>query len=145
MHFGEIKRIDVKTFGLLQNVLFEKYWFLLSSSSFRFGPFQVIFCCFRPKAANPLARNLPKSGLSGSARQTSPASQDDFWWHMDQYFFNNHIFILVCIKICITSTPNLCFNGCNKVSCINRGLACLLFPVFQAFSHFTDLLKTQSF
>lgn len=41
MHFREIKRVDVKTFGLIQDVLFGKCWFLLTASPFRFVPFQV--------------------------------------------------------------------------------------------------------
>lgn len=87
VYLREIKRIDIKTFSLVQNVLFKKYWFLLSSSNLRFGSFQLAFCYFRPKAANPLARNLHNSALLVSARQTSVGSQDDFWWHMDQYIY----------------------------------------------------------
>lgn len=52
----------------------------------------------------------------------------------------------MCIKICISSTSNPCFNGYNKVSCINTGLACLLFSSLPGlFTHFTHVLKTFSF
>lgn len=122
MHLREIKRIDITTLGLGQNVLFEKYWFLLHSSNLRFGSFQLTFAVSDIKAANPLARNLHKS-VARPTSMGSPTSIGGTW----TIFFNSRVFILMCIKICMTSTSNPCFNGYNKISYINTGLACLLF------------------
>lgn len=95
MCLREMERIDIKTFHLVQNVLSEKYCFLLSSSNLRFGSFQLTFCYFRPKAANPMAMNLHNPALPVSAMQPSVGSPDDFWWHMSLYIF--FLILIVCI------------------------------------------------
>ena len=52
----------------------------------------------------------------------------------------------MCVKICISSTSNPGFNGYNKVSCVNTGLASLLLSSLPGlFTHFTHVLKTFSF
>lgn len=39
---------------------------------------------------------------------------------------------------------DLCFNGCNKVSCVNAGLASLLLPLFPAFPPIINVLRIHS-
>ena len=113
----------------------EVNWCLLRSSSLWFESYHLIFWSFRPK----LQTFWPGICISQSSlwAPSGPLLVHEMifggTWTNIFFYFNSHVFILMCVKICISSTSNPCFNGYNKVSCINTALACLLFSSLPAF------------
>lgn len=104
MHLREIKRIDGKTFGLVQSVLVEKECFPLSSSSLRSGSFQVTFAVSdqKPKPSGQEFAQVSAPRVPGRPLWLHKMIFGGTWTEI-YFYFHSHVFILVCIKICVAS------------------------------------------